>query len=174
MANQTVGNQKKSSRLDANQSATDLFLTFSLESEQKALLPTHQLLEIVKVRLSQITAIAGLAPSVMGIYNWRGDVVWIVDLASLLGYTPLYAQDHSSRKFQDSYHILFLRSQEMIVGFAVHHVGQMVRCDPAKIQSSALAFRNAILAEVSAGYWLDARNEALLVLDGKALVQNVQ
>ena len=59
---------------------TEQFLTFSLgQDQQQALLPTSQLLEIVRVNLSQITPIAGIAPYVMGVYNWRGDVIWVID-----------------------------------------------------------------------------------------------
>lgn len=102
MTKQKIGSQKALTQLD-----TEQFLTFSLSLEQQALLPTQQLLEIVKVNLSQITAIAGLEPYVMGIYNWRGDVIWVVDLASMLGFTPIYAQEDNRGGFQDRCHIIF-------------------------------------------------------------------
>lgn len=72
MTNKMVGSQKNLTQLAKSQTKTEQFLSFPLEPEQQALLPTHQLLEIVKASLSQITAIAGLDKSVMGIYNWRG------------------------------------------------------------------------------------------------------
>ncbi len=172
MTNQMIGSKKKLPQLKNNQ-LTDQFLTFALAPDQQALLPTHQMLEIVNVSLSQITPISGLSPSVMGIYNWRGDAIWIVDLASLLGYTPLYSQEYDLGKFQDRCHVLFLRSQDMIVGFAVHHVGQMVRCDTTKIQSLALSNSNTVLSEVCSGYWLSGNNETLLVLDGGGIMQVV-
>ncbi|MFM7887727.1 MAG: CheW domain-containing protein, partial [Pseudanabaena sp.] len=105
------------------QQSLEQFLTFSLVPDQQALLPTKQLLEIVKVDLSQITAIAGISTNVMGVYNWRGDVIWMVDLASLLGYKPLYAQGYEQRSSQDRCHVIFLRSQEYVLGFAVSSVG---------------------------------------------------
>lgn len=173
MTNQIVGSQKNSSQLKNDQSI-EQFLTFALAEDRQALLPTRQLLEIVNVNLSQITAIAGLHPSVMGIYNWRGDVIWVVDLASLLGYPPLYAQEYNLAKFQDRCHILFVRSQDLVVGFAVHHVGQMVRCDTSKIQSSVLSFSNQLMPDGFSGYWLSGNNETLLVLDGDAIMRVVQ
>jgi positive phototaxis protein PixI len=167
VTNQMVGSQKNFTQLAKPQNAVEQFLTFFLAPDQQALLPTQQLLEIVKVNLSQITAIAGLDPSVMGIYNWRGDVIWVVDLASLLGYTPLYAQEYD----QDKCHIIFLRSQDNVIGLAVSHVGQMVRCDTSTIQTSGLTFSNPAMMQACRGYWLSGAEETFLVLDGDAIAQ---
>ena len=151
---------------------TEQFLTFSLGQDQQALLPTSQLLEIVKVYLSQITAIAGIAPYVMGVYNWRGDVIWIIDLASMLGYKPLYAQEQA--KFQDKCHVIFLRTQDTVIGLAVSQVGQMLKCDIAKIQTTGLVFTNPVMKEACRGYWLGGISDTFLVLDGNAIAQSTQ
>ena len=151
---------------------TEQFLTFSLGQDQQALLPTSQLLEIVKVYLSQITPIAGIAPYVMGVYNWRGDVIWLIDLASMLGYKPLYAQEQS--KFQDKCHVIFLRIQDIVIGLAVSQVGQMIKCDISKIQTTGLAFTNPVMQEACRGYWLNGSSDTFLVLDGNAIAQSAQ
>jgi len=173
VANQIIGNPQNLSQTKYQQSL-EQFLTFSLVPDQQALLPTQQLLEIVKVNLSQITAIAGISTSVMGVYNWRGDVIWVVDLASLLGYKPLYAQEYEQGRFQDRCHIIFLRSQEYVLGFAVSRVGQMIRCDPNAIQTSGFTFTNPAMMKACRGYWLNGSNETFLVLDGNAIAQLVQ
>lgn len=174
MTNKMISSQKKSTKLAKSQTEIEQFLSFSLTSDQQALIATRQLLEIVKIDLSQITAIAGLAPSVMGIYNWRGDVIWVVDLASLLGHQPLYAQTYEYEKFQDKCHVIFLRSQDNVIGFAVSEVGQMIKCDLAAIQTSAIAFANPVMMQVCKGYWLRGADETFLVLDGEAIAQALQ
>jgi positive phototaxis protein PixI len=152
---------------------TEQFLTFSLgQDEQQALLATSQLLEIVRVNLSQITPIAGIAPYVMGVYNWRGDVIWVIDLASMLGYKPLYAQEQS--KFQDKCNVIFLRTQDMVIGLAVSQVGQMIKCDISKIQTTGLTFTNPVMHQACRGYWLTANSDTFLVLDGNAIAQATQ
>jgi positive phototaxis protein PixI len=173
VANQIIGSQQNLSKNTKNQSL-DQFLTFALAPEQQALLPTQQLLEIVKVNLSQLTAIAGISTSVMGVYNWRGDVIWVVDLASMLGYKPLYAQEYAQGKFQDKCHIIFVRSQDHVLGFAVSQVGQMIRCDTATIQTSGFSFTNPAMMKACRGYWLNGSNETFLVLDGDAIAQIAQ
>ena len=172
MTNQLVSQKRLTEPKSLIETQTDeQFLTFWLGQEQQALLPTSQLLEIVKVYLSQITPIAGIAPYVMGVYNWRGDVIWVVDLASMLGYNPLYAQEQS--KFQDKCHVIFLRIQDMVIGLAVSQVGQMINCDISKIQTAGLAFTNPVMQEACRGYWLSGSN-TFLVLDGNAIARSAQ
>jgi positive phototaxis protein PixI len=173
MTNQMVSSQKKSAQLAKSHAAIEQFLSFYLEANQQALLPTQQLLEIARVSLTEITAIAGLAPSVMGIYNWRGDVIWVVDLASLLGYKPLYAQQHEQEKLHDNCHIVFLRSQDNLIGLAMPRVGQIVKFDISTIQTSALTFANPAMMKACQGYWLSASEETFLVLDGDAIAEIV-
>jgi positive phototaxis protein PixI len=36
-----------------------------------------------------------LPPAVMGVYNWRGEILWIVDLAKLLGHQTASHRDRS-------------------------------------------------------------------------------
>jgi len=152
---------------------TEQFLMFSLgKDQQQALLATSQLLEIVRVSLSQITPIAEIAPYVMGVYNWRGDVIWVIDLASMLGYKPLYAQERS--KFQDKCNVIFLRIQDMVIGLAVSQVGQIIKCDISKIQTTGLTFTNPVMHEACRGYWLSANSDTFLVLDGNAIAQAAQ
>ncbi|MFN5729854.1 MAG: chemotaxis protein CheW, partial [Pseudanabaena sp.] len=110
-------------------------------------------------------------PSVMGIYNWRGDVIWVIDLASLLGYKPLYAQQYEQEKLQDKCHIVFLRNQDNVIGLAVPRVGQIVKCDISTIQTSALTFANPAMMKACQGYWLSGAEETFLVLDGDAIAQ---
>jgi positive phototaxis protein PixI len=174
VVNQVVGSQKKLAepkQLIA-QLTIEQFLTFSLGQDQQALLPTSQLLEIVKVNLSQITPISGIAPYVMGVYNWRGDVIWVIDLASMLGYKPIYAQEQG--KFQDKCHVIFSRNQDMVIGLAVSHVGQILKCDTAKIQTTGIAFTNPVMQDACRGYWLSASCDTFLVLDGEAIAKSAQ
>lgn len=59
----------------------------------------------------------------------------------------------------------------MTIGFAVPQVGQMLKIDTTKIQALAIAFKYESIADICSGYWLNANNETLLVLDGAAIIQ---
>ena len=68
------------------------FLQISLPGELPLLLPGANLVEIMKLAIGQVVPMFEMAPWVMGIYNWRGDMLWIADLGHFLGLTPWYNQ----------------------------------------------------------------------------------
>lgn len=68
------------------------FLQVYLEAERSLLLPVQQLVEILTIAQPQVVPLFQMPAWVMGVYNWRGDVLWVVDLNHLLGLTPWYQQ----------------------------------------------------------------------------------
>lgn len=67
---------------------SEQFLRFHLLPDTTVLLPIQQLTEVLTIPRSQIVPIFQMPTWVMGAYNWRGEVLWIVDLGYLVGLTP--------------------------------------------------------------------------------------
>lgn len=141
------------------------FLSFVLPSDHQALLPTHQLLEILSVTSGQIIPIADMPRAVMGVFNWRGEILWMVDLGELLGFPPLFSQSLRRPHFST----LILQSQGKTLGLVVEQVAQMVWCNPAQIQATPAPRVTPELAAYLRGYYLQAET-TWLVLDGAAII----
>lgn len=109
------------------------FLSFFLTATTQAMLPTEELGEIIKIDPSYIVPIFDLAPAVMGVYNHRGEVLWIVDLASLLQLEPLYKQN-----YYHSYNVLLINRNQTVFGLAVRQVGNLVLCKTGQIRRNVL------------------------------------
>jgi positive phototaxis protein PixI len=45
----------------------------------------YQITELVNIPIDRVVPMPHLPPAVMGVYNWRGEILWIVDLAMLVG-----------------------------------------------------------------------------------------
>ena len=75
------------------------FLRLYLDGETGALLPISQLTEVLNVSYSQVMPIPHMYPWIMGVYNWRGEILWLVDLANLVGITPMYQQGLTSSNY---------------------------------------------------------------------------
>ncbi len=83
----------------ADRSTPDLqFLQVYLAAERSLLLPVQQLVEILTIAQSQVVPLFQMPPWVMGVYNWRGEVLWVVDLNHLLGLPPWYQQSSYGSK----------------------------------------------------------------------------
>ncbi len=61
------------------------FLIFPLSQQQEALVSLDKLQGVVQVNLGDILPIPETPDSLLGILSWRGEAVWSVDLAQLLG-----------------------------------------------------------------------------------------
>jgi len=145
------------------------FLCFQLDQTQ-ALLSTQQLTEILNLNLTQIIAIPDMPPALMGVCNWRGEVLWLVDLGSLLGFEPLYGQP--SRQTQVN--VVIIHHQGQMLGLAVSTIHQMQWCNPEAIQPIPSIPASSQLARCLKGYWQQANHDIALILDGAAVIACLQ
>src|SRR5919202_989161 len=63
-------------------------LRFPLGLQDSALLPLEQITEILRVNVAEILPVPEMASCVLGICNWRGEMLWLIDLNHLVG-SPL-------------------------------------------------------------------------------------
>lgn len=64
-------------------------LRFPLSQQDSALLPLEQIAEILKLNVTEILPVPEMPNCVLGICNWRGEMLWLVDLNHLLGCPPV-------------------------------------------------------------------------------------
>jgi len=146
---------------------TQQFLTFQLAADTLAMMPTGQLAEILSINLAQIVEIPDMSAAVMGATNWRGEVLWLVDLGYYLGFESFSMPTNS----QATCNVIIIRSRDRIIGFVVEKVRKMVRCDVSQIQPARSGQTSPQLERCLKGYWLAAKQEMFLALDGDALVR---
>lgn len=74
------------------------FLQVIVNGDLPLLLPGANLVEIMKLAIGQVVPMFQMAPWVMGLYNWRGDLLWVVDLGHFLGFAPWYTQAEAATR----------------------------------------------------------------------------
>jgi positive phototaxis protein PixI len=157
------------------------FLRLHLVPNTPVLLPLHQLVEVLSIPSAQIVPIPHMPAWVMGAYNWRGDVLWIVDLGHLCGLTPWYAQASSKStqsavilRIQDHRHSSRQAAPQKakihILGLVVDRIGDVEWCDPAVLQQLPPFTVSSQMAQFLQGYWWKSNDDMLAVLDGEAIV----
>jgi positive phototaxis protein PixI len=125
---------------------------------------TH-LTEILPLPEQEVTPIPDMPSWVLGAYNWRGEVLWVVDLAMLLGMRS------TSNRAWSHHKLLITHTPESRLGLAVWEVEDMLWCNPDQIESAPANTVTAALAPVLQGYTLGSAGEMLLVLDASAVQQ---
>ena len=162
----------------AEEAKQEQFLRFHLEPDLNAALPVDQMTEVFTVSTTKVVPIPHMPPWVIGVYNWRGEILWLVDLGYLLGGTPLYQQT-SSRSL---YTAIVVNSQQSggrqgsstagkkMLGLAVNRVEDMEWFNSDLIQSPPESAVNPALVPFLRGYWLKNNGEIVVVLDGNSII----
>ena len=137
------------------------------------MLSIEQITEVLKIQLSQIVPIPQMPSWVMGVYNWRGEILWMIDLSHLIGLKPWY-QNQTLR----SYHTAIVlspnqergdRTDNICLGLVVSRVEDLATCHTKQIQSALGSKVGTRLSNFLQGYWLEPEGEMILALDGKAI-----
>jgi positive phototaxis protein PixI len=179
--NTTLFNQSATNTPTRQTTVGEQFLRFQLGRETTALLPVHQMTEVLNIPVNQIVPIPHLPGWVMGVYNWRGEILWVVDLGYLVGLNPLHQQEIS----HSTYTTIVIHSQHQntskkrlggqvtgskMLGLVVEKVEDMEWCNPDLIQSPPQSAITSEIVPFLRGYWMKSNNEMLLVLEGEAII----
>lgn len=62
------------------------------------LFPVPKVAELMKLSLDQVIPMFQMPPWVMGVHNWRGEILWIADLSHFFGLPPWYEQAKRAAK----------------------------------------------------------------------------
>ncbi len=146
---------------------TEQFLTFSLPTNL-AILPTRNLTEVLTLSAQQIVPIPDLDRSIVGVCNWRGEVLWLVDLNAVLNGEPLPPLQGSH------YSAIIMHHNGQTLGLIVSQVTQMVWCSTAEIQDLPHTKAKSETSPFIQGYWISPQSDTFLVLNAAEILTNFQ
>ncbi len=139
------------------------FLRFHLGTEDTALLSVNAVKEVLSVSGDKILPVPDVSPSVLGLHNWRGEMLWVVDLNDLLGFASLWEIENIVANIN----VIVLQVDQQEIGIAVRQVETIEQHDWQKLQPPEGLFPPHILSYAK-GY-LTAANS--IILDAAALVK---
>ncbi len=168
-------NQSKLTAQLLNQTDDKQFLKFYLQEDTKAMLPVRQITEVLKIQFDRIVPIPQMPAWVMGVYNWRGDILWMVDLGHLMGFNPWYQKNANLSK-----HTAIVlsphkdrskssRESNINLGLVVSQVEDIETLNVAEIQTPTGVNIGSHLASFLQGYWLQPSKDMIMVLDGQPI-----
>ena len=156
------------------------FMRFHLVPDTNAMLSVEQITEVLTIPIASVVPIPSMPPWVTGVYNWRGEIMWMVDLGQLIGLTPLHQQATS----RSNYTVVVIRTSHQtpgdrqpdsqtgikVLGLLVNRLEDMEWCNPDEIQSPPLSAVTPELVPFLRGYWLKSNRDILVVLDGNSII----
>ena len=145
----------------SNKTTGEMFLRLQLDRQTTAVIPMLQTQEAIVLPASRVSVIPNLPSPVMGLFNRRSSLLWLVDLPEILGL-------ESIDKHVQSYDVALLKVGQTPLAIAVRSIMGVVRFAKEEIASPIGSFNPAFTPYLSG--WILRDQELVLVLDPEAIV----
>lgn len=161
--------EKENTEKDS-QSNLEQFLRISLVPDTKMMLSLAQVTEVLKIPVEKIVPIPQMPPWTMGVYNWRGEILWIVDLGHLVGLTPWYQQNYAKSNHQAVVIHSGTKNTGQKLGLVVNQAEDIELCNPDLIESPPASSISMELAPFLRGYWIKKNGGIIVVIDPETIM----
>lgn len=136
------------------------FLRFGLQAENTALIKVADTVAIFQVSPAEILPVPQMPSCVLGIYNWRSEMLWTIDLAHLLGLPLLFPSSNAM--------VVVIEVDSQYLGLVVAEVIDIEWYDPGEILTPSAKLFTTELLPFMQGYIGDGS----IVLDPVAIAQS--
>ncbi|MGB3615444.1 MAG: chemotaxis protein CheW [Elainellaceae cyanobacterium] len=146
-----------------HRAAGNAHLKFYLTEDMPAIFAMRYIQEVVVLPTQRLTPMPNMHPAMLGLMNRRSRVLWVVDLARLIGLPHLDAMTQN-------YSLILIQVGHVALGLAVHHLDGMISFKKEDIQSPIGRVTTELIPYIR-GCVLQNK-EITMVLDVEAISQS--
>lgn len=139
------------------------FLRFQLSGKNETLLPLEVIAEVLQLDPVEILPVPEVSGCLLGVCNWRGEILWLTDLNRLVGSPPLWHQIPGLENPM----VIVVESGDRKVGLVVELVDDVELVAPETLHMPA-EFDSGPIAPFVMGY---LQNHEGTVLDVDVIVE---
>ncbi|MBW4669113.1 MAG: chemotaxis protein CheW [Cyanomargarita calcarea GSE-NOS-MK-12-04C] len=144
------------------------FLSFNLGAKDTAVISLEHITEVMQVSLAEICGVPQMPSSVLGIYNWRGEMLWLVDVEEMLGYSPLLYSANMLSKMM----AIVVQIDGKSLGLLVRQLMDIESLDSQLIKPTSGELFSPEISSFLQGYFINPAEELIITLDAAAIVQS--
>jgi len=145
------------------------FLSFQLAGKDTAVIPIEYITEVFPMSLTEICGVPEMPDCLLGIYNWRSEMLWLLDLEEMLGYAPL-----DGLNSQLTMMTVVIRAEGKCLGLVVRKLLDIEWLNTGEMNlPDATLFRPETSPWVN-GYFINDLGEMVIKLDATAIIQSPQ
>ncbi|KAF3890899.1 purine-binding chemotaxis protein CheW [Tolypothrix bouteillei VB521301] len=144
------------------------FLSFYLGLKDTAVISLEHIIEVFQISLMEICAVPQMPSCVLGTYNWRGEMLWVVDLEEMLGYAPLSDETNLFSKLM----AIVLHSEGKSLGLLVRQLMDIELLDTTQVKYPESQLFSSEISQFLQGYFINDSEDMAISLDASAIVHS--
>ncbi|MEM9923448.1 MAG: chemotaxis protein CheW [Cyanobacteria bacterium P01_D01_bin.50] len=148
--------------------SSEKFLSFNLGVKDTAIIPLQNVTEILPVSLNEVCSVPQMPSCVFGIYNWRGEMLWLIDLEEMLGYLP-YSYGSS---FVSKMMAIIVEKEGKSLGFVVRQIMDIEEFNLTQMKPPSPELFSQEVAPFLQGYFINSSEEMIINLDANAILKS--
>ncbi len=134
-------------------------VTSSASGKDFALLEAEIVTEVITVSVSEILSVPQMPYCVLGIYSWRSEMLWIVDLENLLGYPPSFDPTN------ETVLVMVVQIEGQSLGLVIPQIDNIIEQDLDQFKApSSEIFSEDVLPFLN-GYLTDKSNNIVMLIN---------
>ncbi len=141
-----------------------------MHAKVNGLVPLADLRGVIQVVLSEILPVPQVAEFLLGIWNWRQEAVWILDLGCLLGATHWGKQE----SVRNGGMAILVPVKNQTVGLLVEQVSTIETYNPEQLLPISPSMLPDRWRSFWRGYFLDSQGNPLMLLNTNAVIRALQ
>lgn len=151
------------------------FLQFQLGKSEKshksvlqgdiALLDAEIVTEVITISPGDILPVPQMFYCVLGIYGWRSEMLWIVDLDNLLGYPPPL----DSQNVRQELLVMVVQVHGQSIGLMVSGIDNLIEHDLSKFKPSSVEIFSEDVLPFLHGYFTSPENDIVMLIDAEEI-----
>ncbi|WP_353932011.1 chemotaxis protein CheW [Okeanomitos corallinicola TIOX110] len=144
------------------------FLSFNLGIRDQAVISLQHITEVLQVSLTEICVVPQMPSCVLGIYSWRGEMLWLVDLEEMLGYPPVPQGANLITKMM----VIVLENDGKYLGLMVRQLSDIEWLDAQKIKTPSEDLFYPAMKPFLQGYLTNGAEQMIFFLDAMAIIKS--
>jgi positive phototaxis protein PixI len=144
------------------------FLSFNLGIKDTAVISLEHITEVLQISFTEICGVPQMPNCVLGIYNWRGEMLWLVDLEEMLGYPPLLQDSDSLAKMM----AIILEIDGKYLGLLVRQLIDIDWLSTKQMKAPSTELFYPAMSPFLQGYFINSSEEIVFNLDSLAIMRS--
>ena len=134
-------------------------ITSSASGKDFALLEAEIVTEVITVSVSEILSVPQMPYCVLGIYSWRSEMLWIVDLENLLGYPPSFDPTN------ETVLVMVVQIEGQSLGLVIPQIDNIIEQDLEQFKAPSSEIFSEDVRPFLNGYLTDKSNNIVMLIN---------